>query len=789
MVGVPEKPAMESNGWPWGSVPFVSPQPSVQTNRIQAIGGGRNRCIVAEFQALATGDPVPRALSTGFGIIAALGVAGCTGVISGFGTSGGGAGGSGPGGAASSGGGSAGAGSTGGASSGGGVSGGSSGGAGTASAGSTGAPDGGSLYQPVTVSSYVAKVKNLLTGLPPTDAEVQQVAADPSALEGLIAGWITSGPTAAGYQAKMLQFFANAFQQTLPDPQDGFFNQGVNGPNKEILQNLQESFARTAWQLVQDGQPFTSTASTTSFMLTPALMVFYARIDSQSRPDTGNNVEYYLQQNPSFSYTLEASKGPIDGGVLLDGGADSMVFYAPDLASQTPAACAVDPRVVTQANSYGGSNVVENLYDFLFGTIESYKIGDGGTICSPDYHDAPYIQGTDYTAWKMVTVRQPKAGESTTLFYDLNTIRALANPSSAAPLILNIPRVGFFTTPSFLAQWNTNASNQSRVTMNQALIVGLGHAFDGTLSAVPPADGGLAALDTTHAPTDSACFACHETLDPMRQFFRQAYSENYTGQTLPAEQSLPGVFAFDGVSQFGTSIYDLGTLMAAHPAFGPAWVEKLCTWANSSPCDETDPEFQRIVGVFQNSNYSWTTLVETLFSSPLVTYAADTQTVDEQGETFSIARQAHLCTLLSQRLGITDICGLEATTVVSGKPLKTVQTIAAGYAADQFGRGIVGPLLTAEPNLFMRAGLENMCTQIAAVVVDATGSRYSSKDPQTAISDMVTNVMGLTSDRSAAAQSILEGHFANASDAGVSDALKSTFVLACESPYVAGLGL
>src|SRR3954471_1485702 len=41
---------------------------------------------------------------------------------------------------------------------------------------------------------YVTKVKNLLTGLPPTEAEIQAVAADPAhastALRGLVTGWI-----------------------------------------------------------------------------------------------------------------------------------------------------------------------------------------------------------------------------------------------------------------------------------------------------------------------------------------------------------------------------------------------------------------------------------------------------------------------------------------------------------------------------------------------------------------------------------------------------------------------
>src|SRR5882757_8714272 len=52
-------------------------------------------------------------------------------------------------------------------------------------------------------SVYVAKVKNILVGLPPTDAEIAQVTADPKALDGLIDGWMALPE----YQQKMMVFF------------------------------------------------------------------------------------------------------------------------------------------------------------------------------------------------------------------------------------------------------------------------------------------------------------------------------------------------------------------------------------------------------------------------------------------------------------------------------------------------------------------------------------------------------------------------------------------------------
>src|SRR2546426_11929317 len=64
--------------------------------------------------------------------------------------------------------------------------------------------------EPVAVAASLTKVKGLLTGLPPTDAEVAAVQADPKALRGLVEKWIS----APQHTSKLLGFFANAFQQS-----------------------------------------------------------------------------------------------------------------------------------------------------------------------------------------------------------------------------------------------------------------------------------------------------------------------------------------------------------------------------------------------------------------------------------------------------------------------------------------------------------------------------------------------------------------------------------------------
>ena len=146
-----------------------------------------------------------------------------------------------------------------------------------------------------------------------------------------------------------------------------------------------------------------------------------------------------------------------------------------------------------------------------------------------------------------------------------------------------------------------------------------------------------AALDEKHAERGADCYECHQSLDPMRQFFRQTYSYYFHPQTDSDETSLPGSFGFRGVSMSGRNIFDLASQLAAHPDFAGAWVQKLCTWANSARCDETDGEFARVAAMFANSNYDWRTLEVTLFSSPLVTYLAPTRTVSQGGEIFPVS--------------------------------------------------------------------------------------------------------------------------------------------------------
>src|SRR5262245_22861010 len=174
---------------------------------------------------------------------------------------------------------------------------------------------------------YVAKVKNILVGLPPTDAEVKAVVDDPSALKGLIDTWMGLPE----YDAKMRVFFELAFQQTQISPADLVDlipPRGLgNGRALPLLvQNVRESFARTVIELADQGKPLTDAFTTHQLMMTPALMTLYAFMDWRRIDNNGVINDIFARQNPNFTIKLEAAQGPIPM-------ADSMNPSSPDRKS------------------------------------------------------------------------------------------------------------------------------------------------------------------------------------------------------------------------------------------------------------------------------------------------------------------------------------------------------------------------------------------------------------------------------------------------------------------------
>jgi hypothetical protein len=717
-----------------------------------------------------------------------------------------------------------------------------------------------SAFAPNSPYVYVAKVKNILVGLPPTDSEVLSVvnATDPvTQLQTLIQGWMTlADPTApAGttyYEEKMRVFFALATQQTQVGV-TAFSDQVYPGQidvnastTSRLVENATESFARTMVDEVVDGtQPLTQVATTTTFMMTTALMEAYAFLDTWQVNDSGSVVDHFAKAHPGQKLTV-GSAAVAPGDSVDPTSPNFMTWTDPDVAAggaygavaNQGAGCATDP-ITYPATGLGlhyllygailGHSVTSPLADAgadaganggadagaeggadagaeggadagadAAGTASSAVPGTakclqfGGTANAPQVGNATG-GAHDFDDWRMVTVRQPMAGEATTVFYDLPTLR------QSNTLVLNLPRVGFFTTPAFFANWQTNTSNTMRVTMNQTLIVALGAMFDGVDSTMPAlgSDGGLPGLDSVHAGATTACYVCHRLLDPTRSLLSSTYSWNYHAQDTASLVAQPGEFAFQGVVASPQTVFDLATILSTHPLFASAWVQKLCEYANSQPCETQDPEFARIVKDFQSGGYSWKQLVTEILASPLTTGATTTQTTADEGETVAVSRRDHLCAALNFRLGFDDICALLPTTT----PLSTtIAQIARGLPSDGYGRGAVAPVLPNTPTLFYRSGTENMCEAVAHLVIDVPAATqvatvsWSSATPGPAIADFVQIVMGLvpSDPRYGSALAILTSHDQAAlavPGTTPTEALQSTFIAACLAPSAISMGM
>jgi hypothetical protein len=675
-------------------------------------------------------------------------------------------------------------------------------------------------FQAVNGASSVRKVKSLLTGLAPTDQEIAS-GASADGLRALITSWITGADTQPLFRDKMVFFFRNAFQQTGFTPNEDFklqllenggFDFGPLGTGavgddafNKLVMNLQDSFALTAWQLVADGHPFTDVLITQRFMMTTALKSLYLQIEMP------NDQPYaFGATTTKIAWKVDMSGTAIPLEQTLDPTSPNYMVFDDQLPVNA-ARFALQPTCQGTAGLVNPFTGYAQMFQRLLGYTPRYPFAATPTCW--EHASRPYFTATDLSDWQWVSVRALRSGETRLQPYDLPTLR------KTTELGLQLPRTGFYTTPAYLALWNTNDSNQHRVTANQTLLVALGQSVSSENTIVPLSAAGL---DPSHAVTGTECFGCHKLLDPLRQFWATQldYDDrndfpargNFMGGVAnPRPTTTGGALAFGNVNATGASMLNLGPLLmqvtdgadgkTPISRFAIAVVQKLCFFANSSACVETDPELRRIATAFQASNFNFQTLVGDLFASPLVTGSASTATFDQLGMTISVARRDQLCASLSNRLGRPDVCAL-AVALPSTAQAATAK-IATSVAGDAFSRGAESPVTPSVPTVFYRAATELLCENVSALVVDSTaGKIYSSTsaaDVSTAVEDMVTRLVGYppADPHHADAVKALQDHYAavlavNSSASSrntATTALRSTFALACQSPTALSFGL
>jgi len=236
---------------------------------------------------------------------------------------------------------------------------------------------------------------------------------------------------------------------------------------------------------------------------------------------------------------------------------------------------------------------------------------------------------------------------------------------------------------------------------------------------------------------------------------------------------------------------------AANPIarFAISVTQGLCYFANSAQCLESDPEFRRVALAFQNSGYNFPTLIRELFSSPLVTNISETATTTQNGVNISIARRDQICAALSNRLSINDICSM-AVPIPNTAQAATLR-IVSSVAQDAFSRGSEIPVTPSDPTLFYRAASEMLCENVATMVVDPSSGTnvFPSSNPTSSIASLVSQIVGYNPSDThyAMAVTILTDHFntakASPNNASATNAMRSTFAAACQSPTSLSFGL
>lgn len=605
-------------------------------------------------------------------------------------------------------------------------------------------------FQPTPVAAAVTKVKALLDGEAPTADELQRATDDPAELRAMVDAW--ANPQNPRFANKLAGFFEVNLQQRVQIAADDQFDrvQVARVYRQMIPQVMGESFVRTALAIVDRGAPFTEILTTRTWMLTTANIVQLLYTDQTA--DERNSLH---QLTP----VERGGEAPLEQQIA------DRTWTIPGLSANL-GRCR---RGVPQTD----------LYDLLHGFVAA-RCNEGRNLL---FAPTP-ITEADFNDWRPVELVPVEGAGEIIPFYDLPAVRAVDGT-----LRLRMPRTGFFTTPAFFANWATNIDNQFRVTINQTVLAALHAGFSQT-EPTPRPTADDAAIPIEHVEgVNSDCYGCHKNLDPMRVYFANTYNVRYqlphsapeTADGLIYDPMPESGFGLLGHNRVGGGVNALAEALASHPRFATSWAQKLCLYANSARCDESDPTFVRIVDRFRDG-YDFRRLIVDLLSSPLVTGLEQTPTWGNDGPLVSITRRDHLCPMLDARTGFDGICEHNRIAPLIGL-----------VPRDDFARGAADPVQPAQPSAFHFAAVRRVCEGMAPLVVNNRSEIYNQGEPAAALQNMVGRLMALPEGhpRRAATQAELQAHFQAARDGGlnVRDSLRTAFVLACTSPDVMGMGL
>lgn len=609
--------------------------------------------------------------------------------------------------------------------------------------------------QPISAKTFklptataLRKSKAMLTGLAITEDELASVLRDgktnDDAYERLVEEWVDH----PNFMQKIEPFIQGALQSHEPFDRLALppFILGKasaaqiipRGSDEQLYENLSTYAHRTFMDIVEKDQPFTEIATTEQWYMTSALMSFITAGDAATEGGPLLNLKISgCNKNASYEQMVKDKTFCIPQ--LPAGGLPR------DFKSRDPG--------------------------FMFARlITASGRGQNGTV--------KFLSPGDYKDWRKVTVKlitnnTPK--NAIIPFYDLPSLR------KSDTLYLRVARPGFFSTIPFLAKWRTNADNQFRVTVNQALIVALGDAISVADDSVPFSSSGL---DEEHA-SQPDCKACHQLLDPMRDYFMRYYDADWSKPKNKFTNEQPS-FSFAGhTGDKGNKMIDFANAIASHPQFAEAWVNKLCLYANSTACSTADPEVQRVAAIFKNSNFSFKSLAAAFFSSDLIKTQVSTGSSTVEASQTSVARRQHFCFNLAARMA--EYAGKDKITYEPCEDRKlNVSRISSALPTEEWVRGGDVPDQPSIPDLFFFSGTEGICLNVA---LNKLGSAEMPNGTFDEFRDyLMTDIMGVVPSDSYYEQTktLLTEHYQATAINGADKTKRyaSVFTLACSSPFI-----
>lgn len=600
-------------------------------------------------------------------------------------------------------------------------------------------------------SSYTRRIKNLMTGLPVTPDELRRVSDDPSVLPRLIDTWFDTPE----FRAKLIVFLSDSLQQASGELSGGTeYGPQVTGadrpwfPGERLLGNLYESMGRTALRLIDNDEPFNRIATTREWMMTTGLMSYLILTEMRAE----NSWKYDDNHTVFYHKPFNRDGVAFDESTPYATQVEHRTFYADRFKEDCD-----DPL---ESDGYlADMNRLDLTSMFFFGR------GGLARNCLNEF-SLPAFRDDYFSDWRPVEL--VPAGE------DIPDYRDAPRLSRMTTLPLRATRTGYFGSPGFLASWPTNEDNSFRVTVNQALIVGLGLAFEALDDA--PLPFFVQNLADEHAGPGTLCYSCHKGLDPMRNYFFNEFNPiNYKYKQ--PEVTYEPLFDFRGfpqdpVAEAGGDQGSFGQHVANHPKFAEAWVQKICAFANSSRCDPDSAEFKAARVRFQDG-FNFRRLWIDLFSSRLITETC------VRGDSISISRQDHLCQTLRQRFGH-EVCDDR-------------EEVGRDLPGDSWPRGATSPIQATDSSLFTTLQLTHLCG-LAAIESekDMRDSFSKSNPPDFAV--LVEKIMAIPPGDALynEAVELLTEHYTLAlaeSGGNLRESYKSMVEVACNSALIASMDL